>query len=175
MSKLSSKYLEDYSLDTLRDSNITSPGANQYLVYNATSNKWENTSIPAFGRDSISKTKVASETTTGGSFVTYDTLTFNVSDTGGVNKYRLNADFLWGHNAGGNDIRVQIVLDGSAVKELRIEPKDPGTDQRIQNNLLYYAENLSQGNHTLELQYRPSVGNRISRMYESVIECWRQQ
>ena len=125
-----------------------------------------------FGADFAYKQKVASETTSGSIFTVYDTLTFNVSSSGS-NAYRVNADFVWGHNSASNDIRVQLIIDGQAERELRIEPKDPGTDQRYQNNILIYLENLSVGNHTVELAYRPSSASRISRMYSSVIESWR--
>jgi hypothetical protein len=110
----------------------------------------------------------------GGNFTTYSTLNFNVSDTGGVNEYRLNIDFLWGHNSASNDARFQMVLDGSPVgEELRIEPKDAGTDQRYQNNIVFFAQNLAQGSHTLELTARPATASRTTRIYQAITEVWR--
>lgn len=126
-----------------------------------------------YGKDFIELTKEASETTTGGSFTTYSTLTFNVSDSSGSNKYRLNASFNWGHNAASNDIRIRTRIDGTNIDELRIEPKDAGTDQRFQNNIVSYEVNLSQGNHVFDIQYRPATASRVSRMYRSVLEVWR--
>lgn len=127
-----------------------------------------------FGRDYASQIKVASETTTGASFVTYDTLNFNVANNTGPNTYRLNADFLWSHNSASNDIRVRVLLDGIQLgEEMQVEAKDPNADQQIQNNLLFYSDNLSPGAHTLELQYRPAAASRVSRMYRSVLEAWR--
>jgi hypothetical protein len=113
-------------------------------------------------------------TITGSSFQTYSTLNFNVSDALGVNKYRLNIDFLWGHNSASNDVIFRLYLDGVYTgEELRIEPKDAGTDQRYQNNILWYVENLSQGSHVLELRARPASASRQTRIYQSITEVIR--
>lgn len=126
-----------------------------------------------FGLDKDEKVKEVSESTSGSSFTTYDSITFAVTETTGTNTYRLNADCLWGHDSASNDIRIRVQLDGVTEKEIQIEPKDTGTDQRIQNNLLIYANNLSLGNHTFALQYRPQTASRVSYMYSSVLEVWR--
>lgn len=126
-----------------------------------------------WGKDFGQASKAVDETTTGNSFSVYDTLDFTVSENTGSNKYRINCNFAWGHNSAANDIRVQVLLDGVLLKELRMEPKDAGTDQRIFSDILNYAENLSQGSHTITLQYRPASQNRVSRMYNSEIEVWR--
>jgi hypothetical protein len=128
-----------------------------------------------FGKDAKSQIKFASETTTGNAFDEYDSMTFAVTNSA-VNKFRCNIDFYWGHDATSNDIRVRLMVDGAQQgEEMRIEPKDAGTDQRIQNNLLRYVENLSIGNHTLSLEYRPANASRTSRMYYSTIEVWRTE
>lgn len=125
-----------------------------------------------FGVDFSNKIKVSNETTSGNQFSIYDTLTFNVSDA--VNIFRANIDFLWGHDSAANDIRVRAYLDGNQIgEEVRIEPKDQGGDQRIQNNILNYLTDLSVGSHTLSLRYRPSSNSRTSRMYRSIMEVWR--
>jgi len=127
-----------------------------------------------YGKDFARSLKEANETTTGNSFDIYSSLTFDVGSDAAVNEYRINADFYWGHNSASNDIRVIIELDGVQLGEqIRIEPKDQGTDQRIQNNLLRYAQNLSVGSHTIDLSYRPASSSRQSRMYASTIEVWR--
>ena len=125
-----------------------------------------------FGKDFASQIKEINETTTGGAFSVYDSLIFNVTAPA-TNRYRLNCDFYWGHDSASNDIRVQALIDGSLIKEVRIEPKDPGIDQRIQNNILTYVDDLSAGNHTLTLQYRPATASRDSSMYKSTLEVWR--
>lgn len=173
MSKLDNKFLQNYSIDTLRDVEISGLVNGDYLIYDSVDQKFKNQKPPRFGIDFIEESKVNTETTTGASFVTYSVLNFSVSLDDANNKYRLNADFLWSHNSASNDIRVRVLLDGNPVKEIRIEPKDAGADQRFQNNILYYANDLTVGNHSFALQYRPATASRISSMYESVIECWR--
>lgn len=129
-----------------------------------------------FGKDKAVDLQLGLLTISGGSFVPYSLLNFDVSDTSGINEYRLNIDFLWGHNSASNDARFRMYLDGSQVgEELRIEPKDAGTDQRFQNNILFFANNLSQGSHTLELRARPSSGNRQTRLYRAYSEVWRTE
>ncbi len=129
-----------------------------------------------FGRDAASKTKIASETTTGTTFDEYDSLTFNVSESTGTNTYRCNIQFVWGHDSASNDIRVRLMVDGSQQgEEMLVEPKDAGTDQRIHDNILRYIEDLSVGSHTLSIEYRPSTPSRDPRMYQSVIEVWRTE
>ena len=127
-----------------------------------------------FGNDRAEITRQESVTVTGSAFVSYETLDFNVSDTSGTNKYRLNLSFKWSHDSASNDGRFRMYLDGAFVgEEIRIEPKDQGSDQRIQNNILHYAENLSQGSHTLELRFRPSTASRDTTVHKAVIEAWR--
>jgi len=124
--------------------------------------------------DAAEKTKLTplSEDITGNQFQQYDILTFNVSEA--INKFRLNINFIWGHNSRAKDARFELWLDGSLYEEpLRIEPKDSGTKQRLQNNILAYAENLSIGNHTIELRVRPASASKVTRMYKSVLEVWR--
>lgn len=126
-----------------------------------------------YGKDFSYIRTVTSGSTSGGTFTTYTSLNLVVTAESTPNSYRINADFLWGHNSASNDIRVQLVFNGSAVKEVRIEPKDSGTDQRIQNNLLYYVDDLPVGTYSIQLQYRPATSSRTSRMYEGIIETWR--
>jgi len=126
-----------------------------------------------FGMNKAWSRKQANETTTGSTPVEYSSLSFTVTDSA-TNEFRVSADFMWGHDSAANDIRVGLFLDGVLIgKEMRIEPKDPGTDQRIQNNILDYVTNLSIGSHTLSLRYLPATSSRVSRMYYAIIEAWR--
>lgn len=126
-----------------------------------------------FGMNKSWSRKKANETTTGNSWAVYDALDFTVTDSA-VNEFRVSVDFFWGHNSAANDIRVQFLLDGNLIgNEMRVEPKDAGSDQRYQNNILDYLTNLSLGVHTLTLRYRPATNNKLSRMYYSIIEAWR--
>jgi hypothetical protein len=167
--------LQSYSLTTLRDSQIVSPALDEIIIYNSTNSKWENKPIPRYGKDFNSQIKEVDESTTGGTFAVYDTLNFNVTSQEAANKYRFNADFLYGHNSASNDIRVRIMVDGVTIKEMRTEVKDPGTDQRVPGSLLSYLENMTVGPHTLTLEYRPATASRQSRMYQSTLEVWRSE
>lgn len=126
-----------------------------------------------FGKDFAESTAEFNDSTTGGSFKIFDIFNFNVSDTSGVNKYRVESNFFWGHNSASNDIRVQLLVDGNLVYEMRKEPKDPGGDQRIDGLIKGYVQNLSQGSHSITLQYRPATASRVSSMYRSCTEVWR--
>lgn len=112
-------------------------------------------------------------TVTGSVFTEYDSLDFTVTDSA-VNEFRANVDFIWRHNSASNDARFRFLLDGNVLgEELRIEPKDAGTDQRYQNSLLDYLTDLSIGVHTLSLEYRPATASRQTTIHRSVIEVWR--
>lgn len=127
-----------------------------------------------FGKDFAQKSKVGGEQTSGFQFSTYDTLTFNVSDLSGVNKYRFGFNYFYGHNSATNDIRIEHRLDGLVIEEeLRVEPKDTGTDQRIPGVFVAYASNLSPGTHSISIAYRPASASRTSRMFRSNLEIWR--
>ena len=82
-------------------------------------------------------------------------------------------NFHWNHNSASNDIRVQYVLDGGVISEMRVEPKDPNNDQRIPGTYIDVLSNLSQGAHTLEIQFRPATASRVSRMFRATIDTWR--
>lgn len=126
-----------------------------------------------FGRDAKSQIKDADETTTGSSFDEYDSMSFAVTDSA-TNKFRCNVNFVWGHNSAANDIRVRLMVDGTQQgEEFFMEPADAGTNQRLHGNILRYISNLSIGNHTLSLEYRPATSSRVSRMYQSTLEVWR--
>lgn len=126
-----------------------------------------------FGQDFASTTKSTPQTVSGGTFQTYHTLNFNVTD-GSPNQYRLNIDFIWGHDSAANDVRFAMYLDGAAIgPEIQVEPKDAGTDQRDQNNILVFGQNLATGSHTLELRFRPDTASRETTVYNAVIEAWR--
>jgi len=127
-----------------------------------------------FGKDFDASLKTADETTTGSSFTVYSSLTFDVTAESTPNIYRINANFVWGHNSASNDIRVQLLLDGVQVgEELRQEPKDAGADQRYYSNILGPGLNLTAGSHTIDLQYRPATASRVSRMFQASLEVWR--
>lgn len=126
-----------------------------------------------FGKDYSFSIRTTQLDVSGGAFQTYLTHNFNVSDDSGVNEYRANFNFHWNHKSTANDIRVQYVLDGGVISEMRIEPKDSGDNQRIPGTYIDILSNLSQGAHTLEIQFRPATASRVSGMFRATIDTWR--
>lgn len=174
MSSLKNKFLEEYSVQTLRD--VDSQGLNDdfYLVFDSTDGKFKPVQVPFFGRDFARARRVGQQDFSGNIFQTYETITFEVTSATPVNEYRFFANYTYSHNSASNDIRIGIVLDGgSIVKEIRLETKDAGTDQRVDGSILFYFENLSIGTHTVDLVCRPASASRVSKMYEADLEVWR--
>lgn len=126
-----------------------------------------------YGKDYQDEETIFNDSTTGGAFKIFQIFNFNVSDDSGSNKYRVQSNFFWGHNSASNDIRVQLLVDGTLIYEMRKEPKDPGSDQRIDGLIAGAIGNLSQGTHSVTLQYRPATASRVSRMYRAYSEIWR--
>lgn len=128
-----------------------------------------------YGQDYARKTRTTAGGTniSGGSFQEYDSLTFTVTDNE-PNEFHVLCDFIWGHNSASNDIRGRLLLDGSQVGlEYRVEPKDPNTDQRKRGRIEFDVTNLSQGTHTLSIEFRPSSASRVSRLYETRLQAMR--
>lgn len=173
MSKLENKFLENYSVTTLRDIEVSGLANGDYLAYDSSDQKFKNVKPPRFGMDFAEESTSGLLQVTGNQFTTYAVLNFTVS-LNENNKYRINTNFTWNHNNTSTDIRVRLLLDGAQIgEEFRVEPKDSNADQRLSDNILRYVSNLSQGNHSISLQFRPSSSSRISRMYQSTIEVWR--
>lgn len=127
-----------------------------------------------FGKDFTADTRQVDETTSGGTFTLYHQITFNVTETTGTNRYRVEFNYFWSHDSASNDIRVQHFIDNTTnLYEMRLETKDQNADQRNPATFVAYVDNLSQGSHTLELYYRPASANRVSRMHRSAISAWR--
>ena len=172
MSKVEQKYLENYSIDTLRDVDLSGLSNQDVLEYDGSN--FINRPRNKFGEGFVYAERVGLEVFSGEQFQSYLQIQFSVDELGAT--YRTNCDFLWGHDSASSDIRVAISLDGGVnVKEFRVEPKDAGTDQRYQDNILKYFENLSVGTHTIDLLCRPALSTRQSRIYETIIEVWKCQ
>lgn len=128
----------------------------------------------AFGKDFIKSQATYTFNVSGNSFQTFLFMNLVVSAETNTNSYRLNADFLWKHDSAANDVRVRMLFNGSQLgQEMRVEPKDVGSDQRVQNNILRYAENLPPGTYRVEIQLRPASSSRVSTMFDATFEAWR--
>lgn len=134
----------------------------------------ENQANRHFGKDHFSKTKIGVELTTGITFVTYDTMNFTVNELTGTNNYRVGLFIVWNHDSASNDFIARTLLDGVPGAEVfRQEPKDPGSDQRNWNYFSVDSPDLSNGAHTLEIQYTSGKVGVASTMHRSYMEIWR--
>jgi len=170
MSKILSKFVQDYSLETLRDVDFSSLSSDQYVRYNGTD--WENSPVPVFGKDKAFKQKENLETN-GGTPVAYDSLTFAVTAPSGANTYRINVNFFWSLDSTSKDGIINLVVNGNIVRTIQVEPKDRGNDQRIPGSFLFYTQNLNAGNNTIEIRFGSSRNNVDCFMHSSLIEVWR--
>lgn len=126
-----------------------------------------------YGKDFAETTREDSQTVSGSTFVSRDTLNFTARGNG-VNKYRVAANWTYSHDSASNDVRFQIFIDGSRVgPEVREEPKDRGGDQRFARSIVWYESNLSNGAHTFELRFRPATASRDTTVHYSNLEAWR--
>lgn len=176
MSQVESKYLLDYSLATLRDVLIAGVVDGDYIVFDSVSGRFVNRKPPRFGTDFFEKTvsTPAGQQFTGTTFNPYDNDTFAVSGPDTTNKYRISCQFICNHNSASNDFRARLLVDGQQVgEERRVEPKDAGADQRPDYEFKWYLNDLSIGNHTYAVEFRPATGSRITRVYQSITEIWR--
>lgn len=172
MSKLEQKYLQDYSLDTLRDLEISSPSERQYIQYDATAQKWKNTAKPVFGEDA-SDDFLDVPASNANTPILYHSLTFSVNSLVAVNKYRLSANFAYNANKSNRLFIAQLRLDGNIVRSIELAAED--SSSYYDGSLLFYAEDLSIGNHTLELFFGTSSNNTTAIIRSNVLEVWRTQ
>lgn len=169
MSKLEEKYLQEYSIDTLRDSGVSSPVEGDLLRYDGS--QWVNNPEPNFGKDFNSNVKINLETESNG-VIQYDLINFNGSG-GGSNRYRVSTNFVYRGSSASRNVIFQLRVDNQIVRLLEIEPKDPQTDQRIDGTMTFYVDDLADGNHTLAIWFGSEANQITCTMYESTLEVWR--
>lgn len=172
MSKLEEKYLQDYSLDTLRDSDIVTPLERELLQYNATINKWENVTKPVFGEDATNGFTEISATNLGAPIL-YQSLTFTVNSLTAINRYRCACNFEYNTDKSNRLFLLEFRLDGTTVRDIALVAQD--SSSFYPGALVYYADNLSIGNHTLEVFFGTNSPSMIAEMKNSLIEVWRTQ
>lgn len=172
MSKLKSKFLEDYSINTLRDVNTASLTDESNLIWDAQTSRWTTPPRVQFGRDFAEKSNNSLQRNNSQTPLLYDSLTFTVNNNTS-NKYRMACHVIWALDIASRDFIGELRLDGVVIKYIQIEPKDPGTDQRVDSSLVHYVSNLSQGSHTLSFYHTYSGGNNTSAVFSGVLEAWR--
>lgn len=112
-------------------------------------------------------------TTSDTAFSTYLNAQINNLDPAGT--YRVAIHYIWGHASASNDFRARLLVNGvQKGQEMRVEPKDPGTDQRIHTSFIdYFDPNELQVNDTFEFQFASGTSGTQARMYSAILEFWR--
>lgn len=127
---------------------------------------------PVIGSQRVFKRKTTQQNSTSTGFTQYDSMTVNNNLATSV-KHEFICDFKWGYASGSQDIRVRIMLNGvQQGDEIRLEPKDAGTDQRISGS--FFDEfDMPPGNNIVSIEFASSQGGTQARMYESKMRSMR--
>lgn len=127
---------------------------------------------PYIGSQRAYLAKTTQQNTTSTTFQEY--MTMNVSNNNGVTaKHELLLNFVWGYGSASSDFRARLVVDGQPFgEEFRMEPKDPGTNQRNYNS--FFTElDLAPGPHTITLEFAAESGGTEARMYSAKMRSMR--
>ena len=101
-------------------------------------------------------------------------MTLNVNNNNGVSsKHEMILNMVWGYASASSDFRARIMVDGQQLgEEFRMEPKDPGADQRNYNS--FFTElDLLPGTHTIRLEFAASSNGTEARMYSAKMRSMR--
>lgn len=127
---------------------------------------------PVIGSQRVFKRKITQQNSTATTFTEYDSMTVP-NNLGSNVKHEFICEFKWGYASASQDIRVRIMLNGvQQGDELRIEPKDPGTDQRLPGSFFDELD-LPPGNNTIAIEFASSQGGTQARMYSSKMRSMR--
>jgi hypothetical protein len=127
---------------------------------------------PVIGSQRVFKRKTTQQNSTSTAFTEYDSISVNNTQSVTV-KHEVICDFKWGYASANQDIRVRLLLNGvQQGDEHRVEPKDPGTDQRIPG--FFFDElDLPPGNNTISIEFASSQNGTQARMYSSKLRSMR--
>ncbi len=109
-------------------------------------------------------------------FQTYSTLNYTVEDIGGAANYEIEASIFWNYSSAANDYRGKIQVNGADFKEeMRVEPKDGGTDQRNWAKLTYpiTGAQLASLSGDITWQFASSSGGNTARTYYAYLTIKR--
>ncbi len=127
-----------------------------------------------FGSDHADAERTSTASTTGTADVTYQTLNVTATAAG---RYRVGWFFVYHKSSASQDIDMKVQVNGNNIidpadtGQLRVEPKDPGTDQRIAASGFAYL-NLAAGAHTITQLFNDN-GSGTSFVHHGVLEFWR--
>ena len=115
--------------------------------------------------------------TTSTSFI--DFFNINVPIAHNNKRYKIDLSYIWSHDDNGNDIEVELLIDGSRVMFHKEEPKDSGgqgvggTSQRHVVSFILTRE-LAVGNRNFQLRFRTDSNGDESAIHgaDLLIERW---
>lgn len=127
---------------------------------------------PVIGSQRVFKRKTTQQNSTSTAFAEYDSMIVN-NNLASTIKHEFICDFKWGYASGSQDIRVRIMLNGvQQGDEIRMEPKDPGTDQRRVGHFFDELD-IPPGNSTIAIEFASSQNGTQARMYSSKMRSMR--
>jgi hypothetical protein len=88
--------------------------------------------------------------------------------------YIITANYVWSHTSGSNDARVELLIDGTVVRTMRIEPKDPNTNQRMDGSLRYEHVATEGVLFNVELRFDRADNANTTSMYNSNVMIERK-
>lgn len=88
--------------------------------------------------------------------------------------YVIRTNFVWRHSSASNDGRVEILIDGTVVRTMRMEPKDPGADQRNTNSLEYIHSATAATLFNVEVRFDAANNSNTTTMYSSNLKIERR-
>jgi 5-hydroxyisourate hydrolase-like protein (transthyretin family) len=115
--------------------------------------------------------------TTSTSFI--DFFNINVPIAHNNKRYKITLSYIWSHDDTGNDIEVELLIDGTRVMFQKQEPQDSGgggvgaTSQRFVASYTLTQE-LASGNRNIQLRFRTDSSGDESTIHgaDLVIERW---
>jgi len=90
-----------------------------------------------------------------------------------VGKYRIGVTVSWGQDDAGHNIIIKLLVNGSVLGILEMEPKDQGQDIRNWSSGFFYYDHAASGEIDLSLEFGPERDGDVARMFYAGVERWR--
>jgi len=166
------------SLDELSDVDVTSPVEGNFLVYNSSTSKFENSTPNAviFGCSFTEVSTTTQQTNGTTTFQNYLTLNASACVVGG--KYRIGAfiDASMSSTSDNFEARLQVQEGSGTPVTLGIfqeEFKEAGTDARHPRCGFFYYTVTSDANLTVTMDFRPENATETAFANAGSLEFWR--
>lgn len=164
---------------------LTNIPTNGYLIFpnaddngNWYSKDWQGNVKPigslnsVIGSQRVFKRKTTQQDSTSTSFIQYDSMVVT-NNSQSVVKHEFICDLKCGYASTSQDIRIRITVGGVQLgDEIRFEPKDIGTDQRLP--AFFFDEiDLPVGNTTIAIEMASSQNGKQARIFSSKMRSMR--